>query len=246
VSYILEALKKVEQKREQEEPSKVPTFLTGFVRESGQRVRWPYVLAAALLLNAGLVVWHVMPKGAPTVPPSAETPAGKAPAVAVRVPAKEIRKSTPSVAGHKERPALVAVATPTKPPTVSEAAPIPQSPVGKPRPVAPGRTASVNELSETIPSPPIRAEKPRPTAPPGRLFSLNELPPTIRSALPEFKVSGHAYTPEPQTRVVRINEKILQEGQDLSPGLKVEEIVQGGIILSYEGYRFRINIKEPN
>jgi general secretion pathway protein B len=245
VSYILEALKKVEQKREQEEPSKVPTFLVGPVRESAQRVRWPYVLAAALLLNAGLVVWHVIPRGAPAALPSAETPVRTAPVVATRVPAKELKKSTPSVIGRKESSAFVAVATPTKTPVISETSPVSQASVDKPRPVAPGKTASVNELSETTPSAPVRVDKPRPAAS-GKLFSLNELPPTIRSALPEFKVSGHAYTPEPQTRVVRINEKILQEGQNLSPGLKVEEIVQGGIIMSYEGYRFRINIKEPN
>jgi general secretion pathway protein B len=60
--------------------------------------------------------------------------------------------------------------------------------------------------------------------------------------LPVFNVSGHAYSPEPGSRVARINDQILQEGQSLAPGLKVEEITPGGIVLSYQGYRFQINI----
>jgi general secretion pathway protein B len=60
--------------------------------------------------------------------------------------------------------------------------------------------------------------------------------------LPEFNISGHAYSPEPQTRVARINEKILQEGQELAPGLKLEEITPGGVIFGYRGYRFRVEL----
>jgi general secretion pathway protein B len=76
----------------------------------------------------------------------------------------------------------------------------------------------------------------------GRVFSLEELPSAVRSNLPAFKVSGHAYSPDPGSRVTRINDQILQEGQNLAPGLKVEEITPGGVVLGYKGYRFRIDI----
>ena len=76
------------------------------------------------------------------------------------------------------------------------------------------------------------------------MLQVNELPATVRSALPEFRISGHAYSPEPQTRVARINEKILQEGQELIPGLKLEEIVPEGVIFGYRGYRFRVDLDE--
>jgi general secretion pathway protein B len=244
MSYILEALKKAEQKREQEEPSRVPTFLTGTVRESGQRSRWPYVVAAALLLNAGLVIWRLVPRETPSAPPPVGISARPGPAAVDRAPAKDIKKPAPSAVGPRETPVFVASVAPSKPSGPSEPAPDRKVRVDKPQPAATERTASVNDLTETTPSPLARVDKSRP-ATSGRLFALNELPPAVRNALPEFKVSGHAYTPEPQTRVVRINEKILQEGQELSPGLKVEEIVPGGIIMSYGGYRFRIAIKEP-
>jgi hypothetical protein len=42
--------------------------------------------------------------------------------------------------------------------------------------------------------------------------------------------------------VTRINEKILQEGQELAPGLKLVEIVPDGVIFGYRGYRFRVDL----
>lgn len=224
MSYILEALKKAELKREQEEPSKVPTFLTGPVREPVHRVRWPYFLAAALLLNAVLGAWYLIPRKTPaaSAPIQATTPIQTGPAVIVRAPAQDIRKPAPSAPGPKEVPVFVVSAEPARRPSVPEAAPMHQASLTKPSTMKPQARGA------------------------GRVLSLNELPSAIRSTLPEFRVSGHAYTPESQTRVVRINEKILQEGQDLSPGLRVEEIVPDGIVMSYGGYRFHIDVKATN
>jgi general secretion pathway protein B len=230
MSYILEALKKAEQKREQEEPSKVPTFLVGPVRDSGRHVRWPYVVAAAIVvfLNAILVIWHFIPSRAPHQTPSSVQTASpvQAPAraesppvapVIIREPSKTVRKYEAPASPRKSTPVFVVSGEPAKSAPAPEAAPIPETRVERAQP----RTG-------------------------GKIFSLAELPPAIRNALPQFRVSGHAYTPEPRTRVVRINEKILQEGQELSPGLKVEEIVQGGIIMSYGGYRFRVDIDQSS
>ena len=74
------------------------------------------------------------------------------------------------------------------------------------------------------------------------MLQVNELPAAVRSALPQFNIWGHAYSPEPQTRAARINEKILQEEQELAPGLKLEEIVPDGVIFSFRGYRFRVDL----
>ncbi len=230
MSYILEALKKAEQKREQEEPSKVPTFLVGPVRDSGRHVRWPYVVAAALVvfLNAVLVIWHFIPSRAPhQTPPSVRT------ASPVQAP---VRAESPPVAP-------VIIREPSKTVRKSEAPASPQK--STPVFVLPDEPAKSVPASEAAPSPETRVERAQPRTG-GKIFSLAELPPAIRNALPQFRVSGHAYTPEPRTRVVRINEKILQEGQELSPGLKVEEIVQGGIIMSYGGYRFRVDIGQSS
>lgn len=227
MSYILEALKKAELKQEQEEPSKVPTFLAGHVREPVSRSRWPYVLIIALLLNAALVTWLL-------IPGKSRSPAVVAPTVQQHTVA-----TRPAKAINKENTAKAAVSDASREvlnvPVASGPAPLvivekPKSPSATPTPTRPIESPSTSS-----------PERPRPT---GKVLSLNEVPPTIRNSLPEFRISGHAYTPEPSTRVARINEKILQEGQDLSPGLRLEEIIRGGVIMTYEGYRFRINIKE--
>jgi hypothetical protein len=61
MSYILEALKKFEQKREQEDLSKAMSFLGGPGPIPRKRLRWPYLLVAALFLNAVIMLWWIAP-----------------------------------------------------------------------------------------------------------------------------------------------------------------------------------------
>ncbi|MDO8595171.1 MAG: general secretion pathway protein GspB, partial [Sulfuricaulis sp.] len=48
----------------------------------------------------------------------------------------------------------------------------------------------------------------------------------------------HAYSGEPQNRLVGINELMLREGGYVAPGLRLEQITPDGMIFSYRGYRF--------
>jgi hypothetical protein len=59
MSHILEALKKLEQKREQEEPPKLFIFSHAPRPERKERLLWPYVLVGVLLLNAVAMIWWV-------------------------------------------------------------------------------------------------------------------------------------------------------------------------------------------
>jgi hypothetical protein len=61
MSYILEALKKIDQKREEKAQTKSLTFLEAPGPGSKQRPRWVYPVIAALLLNAGIMVWWIGP-----------------------------------------------------------------------------------------------------------------------------------------------------------------------------------------
>lgn len=228
MSYILDALKKIEQKRDREDPLRKPTFSGELPRERKKRASWPYLVVAALLLNAAVIMFLV---GSPkpdrssrvsqAALPSQAKPAGPAEGPSsVRetmidqkktLPKKEI--TTPSTSPSFEKKAAESVA-PAKPALA-------ERPQAAPKPVEERGFAPSSD----------------------KAYGLNELPPNIRSSLPEFKVSGHAYSAEKQTRVARVNDKILQEGQDLSPGLKVEEIIPNGIIFLYQGYRFRVPIE---
>jgi general secretion pathway protein B len=215
MSYILEALKKVEQKEKQGGVPKLLSFPGGPAPKPRKRTLWPYFLIAALLLNAVAIFWYISPR------PDKQQTAAQAPAAA-QPPTSVAPALPPADQRAQNRSSDITV--------VPQARDISRSPALKNR-EAPAGTS--------VP-PQTRAQKR--TAAHGRVLSLDELPPSVKSGLPEFKVSGHAYSPDPALRVTRINDQILQEGQSLTPGLKVEEITPAGTVLSYQGYRFQVGI----
>jgi general secretion pathway protein B len=250
VSYILEALKKLEQKRERDRAPERLILSLGHEERRRKRLFWPYVLAAVLFLNALVMVWwmsgHEGEKGG----------SFKGQAGALQAPGS--MRPAPA-AGDAEKAAIPAG---TSGPGTAKAAAGETS--GPARPVMPGdedyagkggsiRAAAPPKEPPAAEPPAKAAEKVAPPAAPEagrgrnakaarRVLEIKELPQSIRGALPEFRISGHAYSPEPQTRVARINEKIIQEGQELAPGLRVEEIIPDGVIFAFQGYRFRVGL----
>jgi general secretion pathway protein B len=262
MSYILEALKKLERKRPQEEasPALGPADSPG--PEDHIKPLWLYLVALGIVFNGGLFFWWVFHPGSPKTPVPGRLPAPRvAPKVAVsppppveadrsvfppkkepipeplRTPAKTrtAEERTP-VAPPREKPSLSekAKTPPPKPP--AEKIPTPE-PVRKPSPTTPAEKTAV---SATAQAPPPTTKKEIPLR--DRILQMNELPAEIRNALPPLKVSTHIYSIDPQSRLVRVNEQILQEGQVSLEGLKVEEIVPRGIVFRYQGYRFRMGI----
>ncbi|MGD0231975.1 MAG: general secretion pathway protein GspB [Syntrophorhabdales bacterium] len=239
MSYILEALKKLEQKREQEEAPQ----LFGVFRESRaerkKRALWPYVLAGALLLNAVVMVWWMGARQGE----KKETPAGQTGASQPPVSARR-EAHVPSAGKGAERPytqARVYEKERDLRPGEAVNSPVSAAPDKEAQEAPAPQVSKAPEAARPPAGPEVRKERPRKVT--GRVLEVNELPAAVRGGLPtEFRISGHAYTPEPQTRVARINEKILQEGQDLAPGLRLEEIVPGGVIFGYQGYHFRVGL----
>ena len=43
--------------------------------------------------------------------------------------------------------------------------------------------------------------------------------------------------------MARINDRMMREGQDLSQGLKLEEIIEDGVIFRFRDYRFFVGMK---
>jgi SAM-dependent MidA family methyltransferase len=231
MSYILEALKKLEQKREQEEPPRLFVFSHDSRSTRRRRLLWPYLLAGVLLLNAVAMIWWVserrVEKGG-AVTEKVAVPRRSPPPAALAAPEK--RYNPPAEApGTKRETPRPAQDVMSRAPAATAAAPVaaPATPAAAPRRAAPDvpqpAAAKAVEPERPQAQSESREEKSKKTA--GRVLAVNELPAAVRAALPEFKISGHAYSPEPQTRVTRINEKILQEGQELTPGLRLEEIV---------------------
>lgn len=77
-----------------------------------------------------------------------------------------------------------------------------------------------------------------------RLYALHDLPIAVREKLPQFTFSIFFYAEEPADRRVRVNGLTLKEGQYLSEGLKLEEILPHGVVFNYYDYRFLIALHD--
>jgi general secretion pathway protein B len=77
------------------------------------------------------------------------------------------------------------------------------------------------------------------TAPEQKIIAMTELPLTIQQEIPIMTISGYAYSSIPKERSVGINERLLQEGEYLAPGIRLEQITTDGLVFSYKKYLFR-------
>jgi general secretion pathway protein B len=233
MSYILEGLKKLEQKRQQEEKSPhLLTFQVDSTVKPAKPSMWPYVLVAVLLLNAGVMIWWIGPWQSTERNTPASQPAVRksVPTVAATTPVEQKRAGKPVPAkGPQQSKAMSGPLTGTAGKGTKET----PLPVAKETPVS-------RQPSVAVPASPAKSKP----AADGRMVTLNELPPEIKNSLPNLKMSAHFYSTDQQARFARINDRILHEGETLSEGLKVEEINPGGTVFNYKGYRFQIGINE--
>ncbi len=257
MSYILDALKKSGQERQQETPPHLqplhhtpPSFKGASVT---RRRRWPLLLCAGLVLSGGLLAWSTWkspePAGQPTPSASLIVPeSGKSLGPVTvhpkkfddwyqHLPKKELSSSGP------ESPQPVRVERKAAAPAVSPAVAKPAAARGKKtsEPVKIKKAREKNILAppdETtvIDSPPLVAsEKPKSTVP-----YLQDLPPQVQGELPKLQFAGHAYAEDPAKRMIIINGKIMKEGDRVDAMTKLAEITWEGVIINSKGIRFRV------
>jgi general secretion pathway protein B len=75
-----------------------------------------------------------------------------------------------------------------------------------------------------------------------RVLHLEELPPEVRRDVPKISATGYVYSADTGVRVVNVNERSLQEGDELMAGLKLEQIAPDHVLFSFRGYRFRVEM----
>jgi general secretion pathway protein B len=242
VSYILEALKKLEQKRQQEGIPNLLTFQGDATKVRQKRSLWPYITLGVVLLNGIMVLlffWIAPWKHAGQPLPSQPKVAREsiAPQPATTPPEKkeeqiaETKKDVPPPQKKdlaQPGPGQPPVATPGK--VVVEATQPKTAPVQPPTPI------------KTSPEPSPREIKP--VKPSNKVLSIKELSATIKGSLPELKMTVHSYNEQPQSRFVVINNNTIREGQPINADLKIEQITPNGVILNYQGHRFVLGINE--
>jgi general secretion pathway protein B len=223
VSYILEALKKLEQKRRREEGGLLLSEHHAGTRPKRQPL-WLALIAIALIFNAGLLMWWLRPwhraeperKAAQSYMAVKRQPPQEPVSEAAESRTRETTTPAPSYEAH-QRPVEVAAAGHNEIPVM-------------PRPAAERQSSLPAVTKASAPSP---AQQP---------VDIGQLSPALKQALPDLTISGHFFDPNPASRIVIIGGRTFHEGQTPAPGLTLEQITRNGAVFSYQGIRFRKGI----
>lgn len=237
MSFILEALKKSEQQRQQQNgsPQKVrQRTLSLSSRTSGRGLRW--LLAGGLLLTLLGVWWLASEPATVTVPPPS-------------IPSQEVVAvaTAPAQTPASALPAMV-------PPAAVEPAPVPRdflaepvtsaarTLVPQPASVIAAEPAAGAEVATVVVAPLPRAIASAPTEPVlSELPRYLDLPRELREHMPSLTMSMHFYVADPARRLVRINDRLLHEGDWLSDDLQLVEITPSGATLDFLGKPFEMS-----
>ncbi len=78
------------------------------------------------------------------------------------------------------------------------------------------------------------------TPAPSSVPLLVEMPASYRHSLGPLHIDVHVYDPSPSRRFVMLNQRKYREGQSTAGGVAVETITADGLVVAYEGRRFRL------
>jgi general secretion pathway protein B len=242
LSYILEALKKLEQKRQQEGTPNLLTLQGDATKVPQKRRFWPYITLGVVLLNGIIVLllfWIAPWKNAgQPLPPQPQV-------------ARENTLPPPANVTNENKEHLKADDKKDVPPLEKKDLAQPGS--GQPPAATPGKVVAEATQPKTAPmqpptpskaSPESSPREMKPVKPSNKVLSIKELPGAVKSSLPELKMTVHSYNEQPQSRFVVISNNTLREGQSVNGELKVEQITPNGVILNYQGHRFVLGINE--
>jgi general secretion pathway protein B len=216
MSYILDSLKKSEQKRKQlEQPGLYSEPLGSLARPSSGRRVWPYLLVAALLLNAGLLGWYLLGQG------------------------ESDNQATDIV---PVRQTVMPVHQPAAPQVAQSPDTVTATPAGELTPLAPpAGSERLQDIEEPLPAPPAVGSVTASAVRTGNLVTapepipVSQLPADLQQQLPPLILSLHYFAGPEANSLIRLDGVILRTGEQLQKGLSVREIVADGVILDFHG-----------
>lgn len=235
MSYILDALRRAEAQRQQQNPT--PPGLG-----SAPLAAPPAHPSAAIPSPSHPAAAQATTTTRPERSTSAGLPAAKlgtaalvviAIAAALLVTLRQQPQPTPAAATGEDRvrPAAPPDPAPAEPAAILSApnAPMlqPAAPPAEP-PTAPQKAPPVQPASAP----------PRSTA--DAVPRYADLPEGVRAGLPAISVQGVTWSENPALRHLIVNGRVLQEGQPIGPDHVLEQIGREGSVLSYRGQRYRI------
>ncbi|MBS1158251.1 MAG: hypothetical protein H6R15_670 [Proteobacteria bacterium] len=219
MSYILDALRKSEQERQIAAGRGVGMLYPGRL-EDAPKYPWRAallgggaLLAALLLLATAWSMWST---------PAQRAAADRPVAAPTLIPAPP--------------PGPAAGQAPARPSSANAMAQRPAAPTAKAARTEGAAGRAPAETASKKSGPPLAAAPPLLNAPPGssKPESAGELP----KGLPAINIAGYI-NDEQGANLAIINDKLVREGEEVAPGLRLEKIVGENAVFSYKGQRFR-------
>ncbi len=127
----------------------------------------------------------------------------------------------------------------TPPVTLAQTEPVAKSPQAPSSPPPQSQGETQRDPQATAP---VTQTDPPLTEPPAdqaeQVMDWRKLPVDVQRQLPALQFSVHIYTQEPGDRRVKINGRMRQEGQRITPDLTLEAITPKGVIFRFQDHRF--------
>ena len=217
MSFILDALKKSENERQQQSDSEFAAVPTG--TDNPGMPRWLWVLGALLVVTAIVVTGLLFRPDASTSavapPPVAEQASATSETAVALEPAP-----TQSFADRIDAARQDQTQRPAPEPVVTSSPPVAEPAVARPAAVAPD---------------PVVAAQPDD---PLLLPSIQEVVANGTLQLPPMHVDIHVFSETPGDRFVFINMNKYRENDRIDEGPIVEEITRDGVVLTHQGTEF--------
>jgi general secretion pathway protein B len=228
VSLILDALRKADAERER---GSVPSLHSqplaatapSAPRKPRARPSWLWVAIGVAIGLAGAATWVMVGSDAPP-PNAAARPERSPPGIPAAAPPPAVPVAPPPAAGAISPPPALARGD--------------AQPIAEPAPWRPpderkdARAEAKNGAPAPVAATPAAADTP--------VYTREQLPPNIRSELPQFAVGGSIYSSNPAARSLIVNGQLYREKDRLTQDLSLEEIKLKAAVFSFRGYRFEV------
>ncbi len=233
MSYILDALRRADAERSRRAAPDASDLASQVVTtppspdtnipSPARRPSIPWLLAGLLVVSVALVIgWRI---GGQTQTPGGERETTLATA--------QVAPDTAPVPTAIAEPAQASAAAPAPAPAAINEPPPPvlRPEPGIDEPLAP--VASPLSAAATAPvEQPAQENAPSPAAP---------VRPAIAGQDPPVKITGSTYSDNPAHRMLIANGKVVQEGQEIEPGMTLEVITPHSAVINHRGSRFNVN-----
>ena len=226
MSYILDALKKSENERQNQDlPDLNAIHQRPQIQPAQKRAFWPAVIIVVITLNIG-GFWYLS-ANAPAINSSAVTAPEDTPK------ANQIEIATPALDLESQQ-AMTSSATQNQ---VLEVPRLEIEELKTELLITPSDAYRSNTSQDSgAISQSLQPERNRVVS------KITALPTNIQRQIPDLRFSSHLYADDSSFRMVNINGNVFHEGDIIAEGIRLRQISEEGVILNYLHYTFEISV----